>query len=77
MFTKSYALTPVDQEGAINHKKNSADFKPENIYEYSILLSSEGDDPIIMQLKANAVCPTIKLDNDTFKFGDCEIKAHR
>ena len=40
VFTKSYALTPLDQEGAINQKKNSNEFKPENIYEYSIMLTS-------------------------------------
>lgn len=32
VYTKSYALTPLEQEGAINHKKNSNEFKPENIY---------------------------------------------
>jgi hypothetical protein len=70
-------LTPPDQEGAINHKKNSNEFKPENIYEYSVLLNSEGDEPIIMQLKANAICPQIKLETDVFKFGDCPLKEQR
>lgn len=27
-----------------------------------------------MQLKANAVCPQIKLENDLFKFGDCSVR---
>lgn len=35
---------------------------------------SEGDDPIIIQLKANAICPQIKLSTDLFKFGDCHVK---
>lgn len=74
VFTTSYSLTPNDQEGAINHKKNSNEFKPENIYQYSIMVSSQGDDPIILQLKANAVCPQIKLENDLFKFGDCSVR---
>jgi hypothetical protein len=77
VYTKSYALTPLDQEGAINQKKNSNEFKPETIYEYSILLSSEGDDPMIIQLKANAICPQVKLENDLFKFGDCSVKDSR
>jgi len=74
VYTKSYALTPIEQEGAINHKKNSNEFKPENIYEYSIMMLSEGDDPIIIQLKANAICPQVKLSTDIFKFGDCHLK---
>jgi hypothetical protein len=41
------------------------------------MLSSEGDDPIIIQLKANAVCPQVKLENDLFKFGDCSVKDSR
>jgi hypothetical protein len=41
--------------------KNSHDFKPESLHEYSVLISVEEDDPIIVQLKANAICPTIKL----------------
>lgn len=65
---------PTQQEGAISHKKNSNEFKPENLYEYSILMLSEGDDPIIIQLKANTVCPQVKLSNDLFQFGDCHIK---
>jgi hypothetical protein len=77
VFTKSFALTPADQEGAINHKKNANEFKPENIYEYSLMLTSEGDDPIILQLKANAVCPQVKLENDLFKFGDCSVRESR
>jgi hypothetical protein len=74
VYTKSYALTPIEQDGAINHKKNSNEFKPENIYEYSIMMLSEGDDPIIIQLKANAICPQVKLSTDLFKFGDCQLK---
>ena len=35
---------------------------------------SEGDDPIIIQLKANATCPQVKISTDLFKFGDCQIK---
>lgn len=35
---------------------------------------SEGDDPIIIQLKANAICPQVKLSTDVFKFGDCQLK---
>jgi hypothetical protein len=35
---------------------------------------SEGDDPIIIQLKANAICPQVKISTDLFKFGDCQIK---
>ncbi len=74
IFTYNYALTAADQEGAINSMKNSPDFKPENIHEYSILVNVEEDEPMIMQLKANAVCPTIKLSQNTFKFGDCNSK---
>ena len=40
-------------------------------------MTSEGDDPIVMQLKANAVCPHIKLESDLFKFGDCQVKDKR
>lgn len=29
---------------------------------------------MILQLKANAVCPTIKLSESMFKFGDCGSK---
>lgn len=38
------------------------------------MLTSEGDDPIILQLKANAICPQVKLENDVFKFGDCSVR---
>jgi len=41
------------------------------------MLASEGDEPIIMQLKANAICPQIKLENDLFQFGDCPVKEKR
>lgn len=41
------------------------------------MLTSEGDDPIILQLKATAVCPQVKLENDLFKFGDCSVKDSR
>lgn len=41
------------------------------------MLSSDGDDPMIIQLKANAICPQIKLENDLFKFGDCSVKDSR
>lgn len=54
--------------------KNSPDFKPENIHEYSVLVNVEEDEPMIMQLKANAVCPTIKVSENVFKFGDCNNK---
>ncbi len=57
--------------------KNSADFKPENIHEYSILLNVQEDEPMIVQLKATAVCPTIKLSENTFKFGDGITKSDR
>ena len=57
--------------------KSSPDFKPENIHEYSILVNVEEDEPMIMQLKANAVCPTVKLSQNTFKFGDCNSKETR
>ena len=77
VYTKSYALTQADQEGAINQKKNSNEFKPENIYEYSVMLSSDGDDPMILQLKANAICPQIRLEKDLFKFGDCSVRERR
>ena len=77
VYTTSFALTQGEQEGAINHKKNSNEFKPENIYEYSVMLSSEGDDPMIIQLKANAICPQIKLEKDLFKFGDCSVRERR
>jgi hypothetical protein len=30
-----------------------------------------------MQLKANAICPQIKLENDLFQFGDCPVKEKR
>ena len=77
VYTKSYALTEPNEEGAINQKKNSNEFKPENIYEYSVMLSSEGDDPMVIQLKANAICPQIKLEKDLFKFGDCAVRDKR
>ena len=41
------------------------------------MLSSEGDDPMIIQLKANAICPQIKLEKDLFKFGDCSVRDSR
>jgi hypothetical protein len=41
------------------------------------MLSSEGDDPMIIQLKANAICPQIKLEKDLFKFGDCAVRDTR
>lgn len=41
------------------------------------MLASEGDDPMILQLKANAICPLLKLDNDLFKFGDCSVGETR
>lgn len=41
------------------------------------MLSSEGDDPMIIQLKANAICPQVKLENDLFKFGDCSVGERR
>lgn len=57
--------------------KNSPDFKPENIHEYSVLVNVEEDEPMIVQLKANAVCPTIKVSENVFKFGDCNNKQSR
>ena len=41
------------------------------------MLSSEGDDPMIIQLKANAMCPQVKLEKDLFKFGDCSVRDSR
>jgi len=41
------------------------------------MLTSEGDDPMIIQLKANAICPQIKLEKDLFKFGDCSVGESR
>ena len=41
------------------------------------MLASEGDDLMILQLKANAICPLLKLDNDLFKFGDCSVGEAR
>ena len=38
------------------------------------MMLSEGDDPIIIQLKANAICPQVKLSTDLFKFEDCHLK---
>lgn len=32
---------------------------------------------MILQLKANAICPLLKLDNDLFKFGDCSVGETR
>ena len=32
---------------------------------------------MILQLKANAICPQVKLENDLFKFGDCSVKDSR
>ncbi len=32
---------------------------------------------MILQLKANAICPLLKLDNDLFKFGDCPVGETR
>ena len=29
---------------------------------------------MVIQLKANAVCPQIKLEKDLFKFGDCSVR---
>ena len=74
IFAKNYALSAADQEGAINSMKNAVDFKPENLHEYSIMMSVEEDEPMIMQLKANAMCPLIKLSDNIFKFGDCSSK---
>lgn len=41
------------------------------------MLTSESDDPIIIQLKANAVCPQVKLESDLFRFGDCSVRDSR
>lgn len=41
------------------------------------MLLSEGDEPIIMQLRANAICPQVKVENDLFKFGDCPVREKR
>ena len=41
------------------------------------MMVSEGDDPIIVQLKANAICPQVKVENDLFKFGDCPVRDSR
>lgn len=32
---------------------------------------------MILQLKANAICPLLKISDNTFKFGDCLLKEHR
>ena len=74
IFTKNYALTTQSEEAAISQMKNSNDFKPENIYEYSVMLNIEEDEPMILQLKTNAICPQIKVSNNIFKFGDCFCK---
>ena len=37
-------------------------------------MSVEEDEPMIVQLKANAICPLIKLSDNIFKFGDCSSK---
>lgn len=57
--------------------KNNTDFRPENLYEYSVMLNIEEDDPMIFQLKANAICPQIKISDQVFKFGDCLCKENR
>ena len=41
------------------------------------MVSVEDDEPMIMQLRANAVCPLVKLSDNTFKFGDCSSKDTR
>ncbi len=38
------------------------------------MIKVEEDEPIILQLKANTVCPQVKLQKDLFQFGDCYIK---
>ena len=38
VYTKTFALTSAEEEGAINSKKNSSDFKPENLHEYSVMM---------------------------------------
>lgn len=57
--------------------KNNTDFKPENIHEYSVMVNIEEDEPMILQLKANAICPQIKISDQVFKFGDCLCKEKR
>ena len=57
--------------------KNNTDFKPETFHEYSVMLSVEEDEPMILQLKANAICPQVKVSESTFKFGDCFCKETR
>ena len=57
--------------------KNSTDFKPENHYEYSVMMSIEEDDPMILQLKATTACPQVKVSEHVFKFGDCVCKETR
>lgn len=32
IYTKTYALTSTEEEAAINSKKNSPDYKPENLH---------------------------------------------
>jgi hypothetical protein len=32
---------------------------------------------MIIQLKANAVCPQIKIENDLIKFGDCAVRERQ
>ena len=54
--------------------KNSPDFRPENLHEYSVMMSVEEDEPMILQLKANAICPLVKVSENVFKFGDCGAK---
>lgn len=41
------------------------------------MLNIEEDDPMIFQLKANAICPQIKISDQVFKFGDCLCKENR
>ena len=54
--------------------KNAADFKPENVFEYSVMVNVEEDEPMILQLRANAICPLLKISDNTFKFGDCSVR---
>ena len=67
-------MTDQTQEGAINQMKNAADFKPENVFEYSVMVNVEEDEPMILQLRANAICPLLKISDNTFKFGDCSVR---
>ena len=54
--------------------RNAKDFKHEKSYEYTAIVKSDEEKPLLLHLKAIIACPEIKVSKKSLLFGDCILQ---